>query len=407
MENETIFNELIADVSELQKNGKDIYIYGAGFYGKDVYRVLKKYDIDVKGFLVTKDLSAKQCLGIPVYLASQKLEKSIGIVIAMTPIYANEVKQYLIENGVDMNNVIYAGIFEVAGRDRYSKTSVLEITTAIGCSVNCKFCPQSTLISQYYKNNSVREKYLSAQNFEIIISHVEEDCVLMFAGFGEPFLNPDCMKLLEIACKSGHKVHFFSTLVGASVKDIDKLITLPIDLFTLHAADKYGNANIPLTGDYYKKVEMVLNAKKSNGQPFVDYANAQGEADERVEQLCKDKVEIMISVHDRAGNVKEESAEHIKMQIEKTDKIKCQCVGATLNSNVVLPDGTLLLCNSDYGMQHVLGNLIQDDIGIIRSNVAFQEIQMAFQGKGNIDLLCRKCTNARIVFEKEDKNEID
>lgn len=397
MGEQTAFDKLIADTKKLQKKGKDIYIYGAGFYGKDIYRIFRKHEIDVKGFLVTKDLSVKECLGLPVYLAATKLDENIGIVVAMTPIYADEVKQYLINNNIDMSNVIYAGAFEIAGRDRYSKASVLEVTTAVGCSINCRFCPQSKFISEYYKENNARKKYLAADDFNVMISHVEKDCVFMFAGFGEPFLNPDCMKLLEIACESGHKVHFFSTLVGASIENVETLIDLPIDLFTLHAADRYGNAHIPLTEDYYKKVEIVLNAQKKDGRPFVDYANAQGEADGRVVQLCKDKIEIMVSVHDRAGNVNEESAEHVKIKIGKKDKIECQCVGAMLNSNVVLPDGTLLLCNSDYGMQHVLGNLIKDDVHTIRNDAAFQEILKAFQGNGSVDLLCRKCTNARIV----------
>lgn len=397
MSEQVLFNELIVGAKELQKRVKDIYIYGAGYHGKDVYRLLKRKNVDIKGFLVTEDITSKQCLNLPVYLASEKIGEDIGIIIAMTPIYANEVKQFLAERHVDEWRIICSKVYEAAGKDLYAKEPVLDITTAIGCSMNCKFCPQSKLLSKYYENNVDRIKYLTVENFKVMLSNIEKERILVFAGLGEPFLNPDCMELLRVACDSEHRVYLFSTLVGASIADIEELVELPIDLCRLHVADKHKYANIPLTEEYYKKLQIVLAARKKNSEYFVDYANAQGEPDDRVAELCENRLEVMTSVHDRAGNVEEKDAEHIKIQLERTDKIECQCIGTMLDSNAVLPDGTLILCNTDYGMQHVLGNLLQDNMQKIREGYAFKEICSAFNGESDIDLLCRKCTNARKI----------
>ena len=64
------FNKLIEDVKRIQKETKKLYIYGAGFYGKDVYRVLKNNDIHVDGFLVTKEIENKTVFGVTDIVSS-------------------------------------------------------------------------------------------------------------------------------------------------------------------------------------------------------------------------------------------------------------------------------------------------------------------------------------------------
>ena len=178
---------------------------------------------------------------------------------------------------------------------------------------------------------------------------------------------------------------------------VDELIKLPVYYITLHVADKCGYAYIPTTETYYRNVEKVLSAKKADGSQFIDFLNAQTDPDERIAQMAKGKYEIMRSVQNRAGNVKDDSAQHREKDIEPGTKIKCCFCGDDLSNSLVLPDGTLLICNMDYGMKHVLGNLYEEDYDTIRSKGELQRVIRALNCEEEMDeLLCRSCLLARV-----------
>ncbi len=398
------YHELFIErVKMLSLRTEELYIYGAGFYGKDIFRILHKEGVHLDGFLVTESKFESVLFELPVFPAKQKMRNGIGYIIAMTPIYAKEVYDYLTNNGIDDSMIAVYEAYNAngSGRGNYAEKEILEVTATVGCKVNCRYCPQEVLINKYFKADSHRIRYMEPETLKNILLHISEDSVIMFAGFGEPFLNPHCLELVKIACECGnHPVHFFTTLEGATVDDVYSLTTLPIELCTLHLADSKGYAKISKNEEYYKKLEIILNARKTDGSLFVDYINAQTEPDNRAYEMCKDNFEVMVSVHDRAGNISAGGAEHVKVNLKCGDAIECQCVGKMLNSNVVLPDGTLVLCNSDYGMKHVLGNLVVESMETIRKGKAFQEIKSAMLGKSNMDLLCYKCTNARKVNNK-------
>ena len=90
------FTKLIDDIHRIRQETDAIYIYGAGFYGKDVCRVLRNNDIDVAGFLVTKKAdNADEVLGLPVFEAKAFLQKKIGIVIGLSDTYIGQVRDNL------------------------------------------------------------------------------------------------------------------------------------------------------------------------------------------------------------------------------------------------------------------------------------------------------------------------
>ena len=74
------FTILIQEVRQLQQKTDGIYVYGAGFYGKDICRILRDNGIEIDGFLVTsKSENPKAVLGLPVYESVGFLKKDIGI----------------------------------------------------------------------------------------------------------------------------------------------------------------------------------------------------------------------------------------------------------------------------------------------------------------------------------------
>lgn len=63
---------------------------------------------------------------------------------------------------------------------------------------------------------------------------------------------------------------------------------------------------------------------------------------------------------------------------------------------VVLPDGTLILCCQDYGMQHILGNLIEQSWEEIREGDEYKKFVRGMDDD-TIPILCRKCGDARNI----------
>lgn len=396
------FDKLIEDIASIRKETNKIYIYGAGFYGKDVCRALRRHGVEVDGFIVTKNATNESVLGLPVILAEEVMKDNIGVVIGVSDTYVGEVEKYLKENHINMSHVVNGGryITDTGGREDLRNSKVLEVSTVMGCTVNCKYCPQDVMLKKYYETDKKRQRVMTIDNFKKILQHTPDNCIIDFSGMTEPFNNPDCLDMIRMACNAGRKVYLFTTLSEVDEETVEELIKLPIYYMTLHVADKCGYAYIPTTETYYRNVERVISAKKKDGSPFVDFINAQTAPEERVAQICLDKYEIMRSVQNRAGNVKDETAQHREKIIEAGEVIKCCFCGDDLSNSVVLPDGTLLICNMDYGMQHVLGNLYDEDYDTIRSKGELHRVLREMNGGDDMDLLCRKCLLARIEKEK-------
>ena len=85
-------------------------------------------------------------------------------------------------------------------------------------------------------------------------------------------------------------------------------------------------------------------------------------------------------------------------RMRRLHRISCSLCGDELNHNNLLPDGTVLLCDFDYGMQHVLGNLLEQTYEEILSGRELERIRKGMEGDSQQDILCRKCSCANSIF---------
>lgn len=394
------FDQLIRDVKALRSKCDKLYVYGCGYYGKDIYKILKRGSIEIDGFIVTNLAEETSILGAAVYQAAEVINKNTGIVLGVHDIYAEEVLEYLKQFNVASSHIINGGIYIKSINDRTAKRekTMIEITTVIGCSVDCRYCPQKLLVSKYFETDRTRKSQMTVDDFRIYLKHTPVNCEFAFCGMSEPFLNKDCMEMIKMSCDAGRDVSLFTTLVGLPLVELQRLLTFPIRYVTLHVADKFNHAKIRTDEEYYRKIELIINAKKLDGTPFVDVINAQAEPDTRVAEFCEGKYEILTSLHDRAGNLgdSEDNGLDKCYQILEGKKIYCCTFGLDLNNQVLLPDGTLVLCNMDFGLQHPLGNLLRSDYETIRHSEGMQRVIRGMNGDSSIDLLCRKCFLARL-----------
>lgn len=269
----------------------------------------------------------------------------------------------------------------------------LEITTRIGCKMNCVYCPQKLLMTNYFKDNLSRRAVLSLEDFKTCLKKIPAGIRIDFSGMVEPWLNEQCTDMVCHAADEGFLIAIYTTLVGMSLKDFERIKDLDFDEFVLHIPDDKSNANILITEEYLSLLYQVTGYKKK-GLPLVtSYSCHAGIHPDIVEAIPKDS-KLITELINRAGNVESDYVE----SKHSTGEIVCINCGTGMNHNVLLPDGTMVLCCMDYGLDHVLGNLLEESYEEILDSAEAKRIRKEMQ-RDEVDILCRNCTNARSVQE--------
>lgn len=390
-----VYATIEEDIINFTKRFKKLYIYGAGHYAEMVQKVLQRNGVDINGFLVSNmQDNPKSIRGKEVQEVSQfdSFSKDVGILIAVRKFLFREIFALLEQKG-NITILIIEDIESIYQKLTYSSFRIpkLEITAKIGCSVQCKFCPQNLLYNKYFQDDKKRCSEMTLQTFQTCINHMPANTIISFAGFVEPFLHPDAVRMIQYAHEQGHPIEIFTTLVGLTEEKFEMIKDIPFLKVVLHVPDVKQYAKIPTTQEYWKVLERVLNAKKPNGMPFIDSANCQSEPSEEFLEFAQDKVKVHSVLHNRAGNLQ---GENLMAPLYVYGKIYCTC-SLFQNQWVMLPDGTIVLCDMDFGLEYVLGNLLESDYADIIHSEPYLNIRkkMMEQCEDN-DILCRNCIHA-------------
>jgi hypothetical protein len=133
-------------------------------------------------------------------------------------------------------------------------TDTVDITTQIGCPVQCtKYCPQELIVKRYKG-----ERHLALDNFKKFIYDIPISTEIRFVGDSEPFVNQETPDMIIWAYEKGHPIVVYSTLVGLTPANAARILFIPFKQFILHLPDAENNAKIPLTQDYLTVLGMVL-----------------------------------------------------------------------------------------------------------------------------------------------------
>lgn len=391
------YENLFSEINQLKQISEQVMIYGFGSYGRNLYNILKQHSISVDGFVVTVKSNSSETFEKPVYEASDLFGRSIGYILALNEKNLKEVEQYLNKNNVNKENIVNAGIYmEQFGHKRGMHSGSIEITTVIGCKVNCRFCPQDKLLNNYFKKNPARTSVMEMETVEKCLEFFPSNYDVSFGGMSEPFLNEKFLNMLQYVCMKKRRVSLYTTLVGVKMEEVDAILSLPVDFVVLHVADQSGYANIKKSKEYYTILEQFVCAKKADGSPFVNMCNAQTTPDKRVQEICQGKYEILTEMTDRAGNL--EYGGLICNRIQ-SGKISCSNFGTGLNNNILLPDGTVILCCMDFGLKHVLGNIYDNSFEEMMEGNEMKAVKAGMGGDINVDILCRTCSYARKIAD--------
>lgn len=286
--------------------------------------------------------------------------------------------------------------------DTFKKTANLEITTVIGCPVMCSFCPQTSLIKNFKLQNDLKydNKVLSFEKFKQILDKVPVWVDIHFSGMSEPFASKDCSKMIKYTLEKGHNLCIYSTLVGASREDIELLTTINFNnkyKLVIHLPDDEQNFKAKVTETYIDNLKYFLNntqVQEKIMQGSIDFMSMsrRGLTDPLISDLIPKKLSSFIAIT-RAGNLANEKEKFEGKEITSRKNGSIFCTAApSLNHNVLLPNGDIVLCCMDYSIQHKIGNLLEQTYeSLFESN----EIKQIFDQLKNDDntnnLLCRNC----------------
>lgn len=250
----------------------------------------------------------------------------------------------------------------------------LEITTHIGCPMQCVDCPQPLLFSKYKGKRT-----LDFEDYKMVIDKLPQSIQIVFSGLCECFTNPRCADMILYAYEKGHSLMLYTTLQGATQEDYEKLKHVKYAVVTIHLPDCENRSTFRITDEYLN----VLSKWECNNY------SCHGKLDERVIPYMKRGKNFITYMHDRAGNL--ETGQHF--YIPSNMNTVCAKTHTNLNENVLLPDGTVIMCCMDYGMTGVFGNLFTQSYDEIISSEAAQ--QMRENMKHN-DCICKHCVYGRI-----------
>ncbi len=396
----------LEEIREFADKFECVYVYGAGKWGTEAARLLRKWEHKDIFFVVSsKEGVSSEILGIPVLdKQSMQTNEKCGVIVAVSMKYEAEILEELKRS--DCTNILRIKEIEYVLTNRLSEAEIrkrpkLEITPKIGCSVRCKYCPQDVLYHNYFNGNASRCSEIPLDDFKTCISHMPRETIISFAGFVEPFLHPQAVEMILYAADTGRKVELFTTLVGLDAEKFNRIKDVPFSSVVLHMPDQEGYANIPITDQYKEVLELMLETKKENGLPFIDFANCQSVPSRQFLDLAQGRVKIVdIQMQDRAGNLEDET---LLCSRNKSGALFCEKSLQQIHW-VLLPDSTVVLCCNDFGMKHILGNLQHNSFEEIRKGENYLNVRrMMMELLENNDVLCRSCIKSHGIEEYKEE----
>lgn len=251
----------------------------------------------------------------------------------------------------------------------------LEITTQIGCPIDCTDCPQALLRSRYTGRRTMR-----LEDYKKAIDKLPPGTRVDFSGMCEPFANSDCAQMILYAAERDLPLALYTTLQGATRNDLELLQGVIFEVVTIHLPDQEGRGHFNITPEY---LELLRD------WPCHNYS-CHGTVDSRVLPYITRGRNLITYMHDRAGNV--EGREH--RSIDTTRRLWCITSGRAMDHNVLLPNGEVITCCMDYGMTGRFGNLYTQDYDEVLHSPEAERMRATLdQGES----ICRHCSNARQI----------
>jgi len=252
----------------------------------------------------------------------------------------------------------------------------MEITTKIGCMVNCIYCPQSKLVREYRKRSETT--LMRPDVFSACIEKLPPAIDMHFSGMCEPWVNPKCADMILYAHERGHRILVSTTLTGLTGADIEKIESIDFKHFNVHLPHRSKTAD---NASVERHIMILERLQNSSITP--NYRCHGAFVSSEILSILGDKIHLS-KPHTRAGNKNvEKNSPPARIQ----GPISCR---RDLRQNVLLPNGDVVLCCMDYGLQHVLGNLLTCDYSNLLQSKELSRVRKGLTDESE-EILCRYC----------------
>lgn len=182
-------------LESLQKENKDVFLYGAGNIGKLVLRCLIKHGVSVHGFIETNP-RIKRYMGYPILsLDEMKDSNNTVVVVSTSSKYHEEIEEKLAEfdSIIAISDKLAVTMERIETRTLQFQTHLVE-----HCNLKCRGC--------YHFSSLAKEEYLSLDEFEsdverlgeLFDGRLEDMCLLG----GEPLLHPQISQFFHAGRKA-------------------------------------------------------------------------------------------------------------------------------------------------------------------------------------------------------------
>ena len=165
-----------------------VIICGIGDWARKLLKFLKERNIRVAGFCVIEKIDGLDSIeDLPIYTLDSTLcmKQKILYLIAVKNDLQNEwhrvAESRNLRNVIDFPDIFRKIKSQVVLNEQRRKPA-MEITPLIGCSINCRYCPQSRLLKTY---KGSQEMYL--KDFKKYLMKIPAEVDIVFSGFVEPF----------------------------------------------------------------------------------------------------------------------------------------------------------------------------------------------------------------------------
>lgn len=279
------------------------------------------------------------------------------------------------------------------------KKVYIEITNI--CNLSCSFCPKTKR----------KKSVLSVDDFKKVLSEVKPySKYIYFHLMGEPLLNENLEKFLEIAYEEGFKVNITTngTLLPRAKDILLKAKALRQVNISLHSFE--ANDNNILFNEYFNSVFEFV--KEANEATDIICAMRLWNMDSNVlkgeNNLNKQIIDEISSILGYEGNINEvlERDNRVKikdrMYLNGAEKFQWPamdvepfgdegfCHGLRDHFGILV-DGTVVPCCLDGEGNIPLGNIYETPLKDILEGERARKIYDGFSGRKRVEELCKRC----------------
>jgi MoaA/NifB/PqqE/SkfB family radical SAM enzyme len=148
----------------------------------------------------------------------------------------------------------------------------VHVDLANGCNTNCVTCWDHSPLLDQPRSSAWKRGRVSLEDFSALaedLATMNSVEALILSGMGDPFVNPDIYRIIEVSKRHGWHV---TVLTNALLADVERVIALDVDMMLISvngvSRDSYVAFHPNLTARDFEHLKSLLEAFANRGKRF-------------------------------------------------------------------------------------------------------------------------------------------